>query len=98
MENRCRIFHANLINAGILPLIATVEAQPALASADQVSLDFDAVQSDAPVKVDIGEQSFRLTHQLTARDCETLRLGGLLARLSGQHASRTRQTSGKQVT
>lgn len=77
-----RIFHANLVNAGILPLIATIEMQEALRTADNVTIDFDAVRPGKTLKVEFGKNILRLSHQLTERDCETLRLGGLLARLS----------------
>jgi aconitate hydratase len=79
-----RIFHANLINAGILPLVITPEMQDALAATDQVTLDFDKIRPGCDVEVKAGTQTLQLAHQLTARDCETLQLGGLLARLSAK--------------
>lgn len=89
-----RIFNANLINVGILPLVVSDATMEALADADRVGIDFEAVQVGKSVSLIAGDKQLSADHGLTAKTFDILRTGGLLSYLSAKRRPISRRASG----
>jgi len=80
-EGFARIFAANLVNAGILPLVVTPEMRGLCAAAQTVTIDFDAVTPGVPLVIVADGHRIEAEHGLDARGCCILAAGGLIAAL-----------------
>ena len=85
-----RIHAANLVNFGIVPLLFDEAADyESIAEGDVLFLDFSALASDAPVRVEnrTKKRSFSTHHALSALDIEMLKAGGKLNYIKNKQQS-----------
>lgn len=80
-EGFARIFAANLVNAGILPLIVTPEARSICSAARLIEIDFDAVTPGTQLAIVADGHPIKVDHGLEARSCGILAAGGLISDL-----------------
>lgn len=80
-EGFARIFAANLVNAGILPLTVAPEDRRLCAAARTVEIDFDAIAPGVPISIVAAGQRVNADHGLTPWACGILAAGGLISTL-----------------
>ena len=76
-----RIHHANLINMGIVPLTCDTDA---IDQGDQLEIDVSNLDAQLILKNLTKGTELPISHSLSAREKEMLRLGGLLAYTAAQ--------------
>ncbi|RLG32391.1 aconitate hydratase, partial [Methanosarcinales archaeon] len=70
-----RIHHANLINVGIIPFVCDTDE---IEQGDRLSIDVTDLRGDLEVSIN-GSKSIPVSHNLSERDIEIVKAGGLLA-------------------
>ena len=91
-KSYARIHRANLINMGILPLVADTDE---IDQGDRLEIDLsDLDRGELRVGNASKETAFTATHDLSDREREMIRAGGLLAYTARQQETRTPTGSG----
>ena len=80
-EGYARIFAANLVNAGIMPLTVTPGDRAICAAATLIEIDFGSVAPGVAVTVVADGHRIAADHGLGARGCGILWAGGLISAL-----------------
>ena len=81
-KSYARIHRANLINVGIIPFLCDTDA---IDQGDELEVDVSNLEGDLVVRNKTKGTEFSVVHDLSKREMDMIRAGGLLAYTAQQH-------------